>query len=207
MTEPKKEWIKRQAEKGRKTLETDIQLKLVLDGAATCKFETDIPFFGHMLDHLCRHSGMDLSGYLKGDMEIDCHHSVEDAGILLGSLLAESLGDKRGIARYGHCTLPMDDVLVTVAIDLGGRYHFKYSGPDSINEGKFGVYDAELTLEFLQKFALNARMNLHVLVHCGENRHHLHEALFKALGRAIRMAAERDEVLDAGIPSTKGVLE
>ncbi|MBI3395468.1 MAG: imidazoleglycerol-phosphate dehydratase, partial [Spirochaetia bacterium] len=119
----------------------------------------------------------------------------------------DALGDKKGIRRYGHFTLTMDEVLTTVAVDLGGRYNFTYKGPDAIKQGKFGIYDAELSLEFLQKFAMNAKMNLHVLIHHGDNRHHLHESVFKALGRALRMAIELDPRAGNSIPSTKGVLE
>ncbi len=169
------------------------------------RLDTEIPFFEHMLSHLSKHGMIDIDLWLRGDIEIDCHHSVEDTAILMGSMLHKSLGDKAGIFRYGHFTLPMDEVLTTVAVDLGGRFFFQYTGP-KLN-GKFGVYDAELTLEFLQKFALNAKMNLHVLIHYGENRHHIHESIFKALGKALRMAIARDEKSDGIIPSTKGLLE
>ena len=121
----------------------------------------------------------------------------------MGNMIHRLLGDKKGISRYGHFTMTMDEVLTTVAVDLGGRFYFKYTGPEL--KGKFGIYDAELTLEFLQKFALNAKMNLHVLVHYGENRHHIHESIFKGLGRALRMAVTKDGT--DSLPSTKGVLE
>ena len=120
-------------------------------------------------------------------------------------MIHKQLGDKKGIFRYGHFTLTMDEVLTTVAVDMGGRYFFKYTGP--VLDGKFGIYDAELTLEFLQKLALNAKMNLHVIVHNGENRHHIHESIFKALGKAMRMAISIDPSLANEIPSTKGILE
>lgn len=177
-----------------------------LDGAGKGVFDTQIPFFDHMLDHVSRHGLVDINLHLRGDLGIDCHHSVEDTAIVFGGLVAQALGDKKGIRRYGHFTLTMDEVLVTVAVDLGGRFNFTYRGPSLAEHGKFGIYDAELTVEFLQKFAMHAKMNLHVLVHYGENRHHIHEAIFKAFGRALRMAVEPD-VRQTGVPSTKGMLE
>lgn len=195
------------AKHARKTAETEISMELGLDGNGKAHLETGLPFFEHMLDHICRQGLFDLELTLRGDLGIDAHHSVEDAGIVLGNLLHEALGDKRGIVRYGSATLPMDEVLTTVAVDLGGRYHFKYTGPERIRTGRFGLYDGELTLEFLEKFAMNARMNLHVLVHYGENVHHIHESIFKALGRALRMAVAYDAARGEGIASTKGLLE
>ncbi|MEI7013302.1 imidazoleglycerol-phosphate dehydratase [Leptospira hartskeerlii] len=189
----------------RKTSETDIKLSLNIRGTGNYKFDTQIPFFEHMLSHVSKHGLLDIDLWLRGDIEIDCHHSVEDTAILLGATLHKQLGDKAGIRRYGHYTLPMDEVLTTVAVDLGGRYYYKYTGPELV--GKFGIYDAELSLEFLQKFALNAKMNLHVHVHYGENRHHIHESIFKAFGKALRMAIEIDPAAGGAIPSTKGVLE
>ncbi|HMU84173.1 MAG TPA: imidazoleglycerol-phosphate dehydratase HisB [Leptospiraceae bacterium] len=194
------------AEAARKTSETEIQMKINLDGTGVQKFDMEIPFFEHMLTHISKHGCIDFDLKLRGDIGIDCHHSVEDTAIVLGGLIHQALGDKRGIKRYGHSIVTMDEVLTTVAIDLGGRYHFQYTGPETIKEGKFGIYDAELSNEFLSKLAMNARMNLHVIVHYGENRHHIHESVFKALGRALRMAAELDDRA-TGIPSTKGMLE
>ena len=198
---------KRTASLSRKTAETDISMELNLDGTGKADLSAGIPFFEHMLDHVCRHGLLDMQLQLQGDLEIDCHHSVEDAAIVFGRLLREALGDKAGIFRYGHFTLPMDEVLVGVAVDLGGRYHFSSRGSDVINEGKFGIYDAELTLEFLRKLAMNAAMNLHVVLHTGENRHHIHEGIFKALGRALRMAVQIDPGRSGQIASTKGLLE
>lgn len=197
----------RRAEGARKTSETDIRLAIGLDGNGKTNFDTEIPFFEHMLSHIAKHGLIDIDLHLRGDLEIDGHHSVEDTAILFGKLLHDSLGDKKGIRRYGHFTLTMDETLTTVAVDLGGRFNFTYKGPDAINVGKFGVYDAELSLEFLQKFAMNAKMNLHVLIHYGQNRHHLHESVFKALGRALRMAVEVDPRAGDAVPSTKGMLE
>ena len=197
----------RKVRRSRKTSETQIELEMDLDGSGAAKFDTEIPFFEHMLSHISRHGHIDLDLKLRGDIGIDCHHSVEDTAILFGTLIHEALGDKAGINRYGHFTLTMDEVLTTVAVDLGGRYNFTYRGSDTINQGKFGIYDAELSLEFLQKFAMNAKMNLHVLVHYGENRHHIHESIFKALGRSLRMAVDFDPRAGTSIPSTKGMLE
>lgn len=189
----------------RKTSETDIRLDLNLRGSGVYTFDTEIPFFEHMLSHIAKHGLIDMDLKLRGDIGIDCHHSVEDTAILLGQMIHNQLGDKKGIFRYGHFTLPMDEVLTTVAVDLGGRFYFKYTGPSL--DGKFGIYDAELTLEFLQKLALNAKMNLHVVVHYGENRHHIHESIFKALGKALRQAIAFDSSAKDQIPSTKGMLE
>jgi imidazoleglycerol-phosphate dehydratase len=191
-------------QESRKTSETDIRLSMNLRGSGQYSFDTEIPFFEHMLSHISKHGLIDLELWLRGDIGIDCHHSVEDTAILMGATLHKLLGNKKGIYRYGHSILPMDEVLTTVALDLGGRYHFQYTGPDLI--GKFGIYDAELSLEFLQKFAMNAKMNLHVIVQYGSNRHHIHESIFKGLGRALRMALEIDP-RNNSIPSTKGVLE
>lgn len=192
-------------QEARKTNETDIKLNMDIRGKGVYQFDTQIPFFEHALSHICKHGLIDLNLWLRGDIEIDCHHSVEDVAILMGSVLHKQLGDKKGIYRYGHFTIPMDEVLTTVSLDLGGRFYFKYTGPTL--QGKFGIYDAELTLEFLQKFALNAKMNLHVFVHYGENRHHIHESIFKALGKALRMAIAIDPAQQDIVPSTKGVLE
>lgn len=189
----------------RKTQETDIRLSLNPRGKGKYSFDTEIPFFEHMLSHIAKHGMIDLDVWLRGDIGIDCHHSVEDTAILMGTTLHKLLGDKSGIRRYGHFTITMDEVLTTVAVDLGGRFFFKYTGPELT--GKFGIYDAELSLEFMQKFALNAKMNLHIIVHYGENRHHIHESIFKGLGKALRMALSLDPDAEGAIPSTKGVLE
>lgn len=208
MTQPLENALRpRRAAYSRRTSETDISMSIDLDGSGVYELHTDLPFFDHMLSHVSKHGLIDINLNLRGDLEIDGHHSVEDTAIVFGTLLREALGDKAGITRYGHFTLTMDEVLTTVAVDLGGRFNFTYKGPESIKDGKFGVYDAELSLEFLQKFAMNAAMNLHVVVHHGDNRHHIHESVFKALGRALRMAAERDVRLGGAIYSTKGVLE
>ncbi len=199
--------MNRQASLNRKTKETEISMTLDLDGRGAAKLDTGIPFFDHMLDHLTKHSHFDLELKLKGDLDIDAHHSVEDAGLVFGSLLHEAVGDRAGMSRYGHFTLPMDEVLVTVAVDLGGRFYFHSENAESMKSGRFGIYDAELSLEFLQKFAMTAKMNLHVVIHYGDNTHHIHEAVFKALGRALRMAVTVDPGMSGVIPSTKGILE
>lgn len=191
-------------EKIRKTNETEIALRLNLDGKGETDFDTGIPFWEHLLHNFCKHSLCDLRLGLRGDLEIDCHHSVEDSAIVLGQALEEGLGDKKGIYRYGHFTLPMDETLVSVALDFGGRPFYKYNGQGL--QGKIGNYDLELTDEFLQKLAMNAKMNLHVTVHYGQNLHHIHEGIFKALGRAMRMAWQIDVSNATAIPSTKGVL-
>ncbi|MCB1146920.1 MAG: imidazoleglycerol-phosphate dehydratase, partial [Leptospiraceae bacterium] len=143
---------------------------------------------------------------LKGDLEIDCHHSVEDTAIVLGAALQKALGEKKGIFRYGTFTLPMDETLTSVTVDLSGRPYFKYTGVDLKSMGKFGIYDSELTLEFLHKLSIHAMMNLHIQVHYGENRHHIHESIFKGLGFALRNAVTVDERRGTEIPSTKGSL-
>jgi imidazoleglycerol-phosphate dehydratase len=189
----------------RKTSETEIKLDLSIRGSGKYSFDTEIPFFEHMLSHISKQGHIDMNLYLRGDIGIDCHHSVEDTAILFGGMIHKQLGDKKGINRYGHFTITMDEVLTTVAVDLSGRFYYKYTGPELT--GKFGIYDGELSSEFLQKLALNAKMNLHVLVHYGENRHHIHESIFKCLGRALRMAIAYDKDSIDTIPSTKGMLE
>ena len=192
----------RTAEKIRKTSETEIAIRLNLDGTGIYKFDTRIPFFEHMLSHLSLQSGMDLDLGVRGDLEIDCHHSVEDAAIVLGQSIQQALGEKRGIRRYGHFTLPMDETLTTAAVDFGGRPYYQYTGPALA--GKIGIYDLELTDEFLQKLSIHTMMNLHVIVHYGKNVHHIHESIFKALGRAMGMAWEITGGPQGKIASTKG---
>lgn len=190
----------------RETKETQIDLDLQVDGTGKLTGEIPIPFFEHMLDHLTRYSLFNLQLSLHGDLQIDCHHSVEDTAIVLGDALCQALTDKAGITRYGSMTLPMDETLVTVALDLSGRPYFHYSGPNLITMGKFGIYDSELTHEFFHKLAIHAKANIHILVHHGQNRHHIHEAIFKAAGFALRQAVSLDERRGTEIPSTKGML-
>ena len=187
----------------RTTGETDIRLSLALGGAGDGSRRSGIGFLDHMLDLFAKHALVDLDVQAQGDLHVDDHHTTEDIGIALGQALDEALGDRAGIRRYGHFTLPMDECLVTAAVDLGGRYAFEYHAP--IAAGKIGTFDSELVEHFWQSLAANARCNLHVVLHHGRNAHHIAEAVFKATARAIRMAAESDPRSDA-VPSTKGVL-
>jgi imidazoleglycerol-phosphate dehydratase len=187
----------------RKTAETNIQLILNVDGVGQADVATGVGFLDHMLTLLAKHASFDLKVRAKGDLEVDQHHTVEDTGICLGQALKQALGDKAGIRRYGHFTLPMDDTLATVAVDLGGRFaiHLRADFPAA----KIGDFDTELVEEFWRAFAANALCNLHVLVHYGRNSHHISEAIFKATARALRMAVEPDPRM-TGVPSTKGSL-
>lgn len=193
----------RTAEIDRKTGETEIHLRLNLDGTGRGTRATGIGFLDHMLDLFARHALIDLDVDAQGDLHVDDHHTAEDAAICLGQALDRALGNRAGIRRYGHFTLPMDEVLVTSAVDLGGRYAFEYHAP--ISAPKIGTFDSELVEHFWQSFAANARCNLHVLLHHGRNAHHIAEGIFKATARAVRMAVESDP-RNPGIPSTKGVL-
>jgi imidazoleglycerol-phosphate dehydratase len=187
----------------RATQETNIDLRLDLDGEGRAKVATGIGFFDHLLTHLAKHTGWDISVRAEGDLHVDGHHTVEDVGLVLGQALLQALGDKSGIRRYGDCTLPMDDTLVTVAVDLSGRPHLVWKA--DLPPGFVGTFDVDLAREFWQAFSSTARCNLHVLLHYGLNRHHQLEAIFKAAARALRQAAEFDPRAH-GIPSTKGVL-
>ncbi|MHB8901617.1 MAG: imidazoleglycerol-phosphate dehydratase HisB [Thermoguttaceae bacterium] len=187
----------------RKTAETDIRLELNLDGTGRGEVDTGVGFFDHMLQLLARHGGLDLAVQASGDLQVDQHHTVEDTGICLGRAVREALGDKAGIRRYGHFTLPMEEVLATTAIDLGGRAWFVFSA--DFPSPKIGEFDSELVYDFWQAFAANALCNLHIQVHYGRNSHHVAEGIFKATARALRMAAESDERM-TGVPSTKGTL-
>ena len=193
----------RVAQTHRRTGETDVRVELELDGTGGGTRGTGIGFLDHMLDLFAAHSRIDLTVAADGDTHVDDHHTAEDVGIAIGRCLDEALGDRSGITRYGHMTLPMDECLVTAAVDLGGRYAFEYHAP--IAAAKIGTFDSELVEHFWQSLAVNARCNLHVLLHHGRNAHHIAEAVFKSTARAFRMAAERDE-RTPGIPSTKGVL-
>ncbi len=195
--------MKRTASIDRKTGETDIKLLIDLDGDGSGRRESGIGFLDHMLDLLAKHSLMDLDLKAVGDLHVDDHHTTEDIGIALGQAVDKALGNRAGIRRYGHFTLPMDECLVTAAVDLGGRYAFEYQA--AIPTAKIGTFDSELVEHFWQSFAANANCNLHVLLHHGRNSHHISECVFKSIARAIRMAAESDPRSDA-VPSTKGVL-
>jgi len=175
-----------------------------LDGTGATDIATPMPFFGHMLDAFGRHSLIDLKIDARGDVPVDGHHTVEDTGICLGQALREALGDRRGIVRYGDSTLPMDEALVRVAVDFGGRAAFVY-GADSLRGRRVGSFDAELAREFFGGFASTALCNLHMQVHYGENAHHILEGLFKAFARALRTALAVDP-REVSVPSTKGTL-
>ncbi|ANF95188.1 imidazoleglycerol-phosphate dehydratase HisB [Paenibacillus bovis] len=193
----------RQAEVSRKTNETNIQLAFQVDGTGQAEIETDVPFLNHMLDLFTKHGHFDLKLKAQGDIEIDDHHTVEDIGICLGQTLREALGDKRGIKRYASVFVPMDEALAQVVIDVSNRPHFEYRA--EYPSSQVGSFQVELVHEFLWKLALEARITLHVIVHYGQNTHHMIEAVFKALGRAIDEATSIDPRV-TGVPSTKGVL-
>jgi imidazoleglycerol-phosphate dehydratase len=193
----------RTASIARQTRETQIELELNLDGSGSSSIQTGVGFFDHMLELLTRHSLIDLTVNAKGDLQVDQHHTVEDVGICFGQAIRQALGDKSGIRRYGHCTLPMEESLVTTAVDLGGRYFLAFQAP--IPSSKIGDFDSELVEDFFQATAANALCNLHVLLHYGRNSHHISEAVFKSFARALRMAIEVDP-RQKGIPSTKGSL-
>ena len=188
----------------RKTAETDIELALALDGSGQADVKTGVGFLDHMLTLLAKHGAMDLRVTARGDLHVDQHHTVEDVGICLGQALRQALGDKAGIRRYGHFTLPMEETLVTVAVDLSGRYALEFNAP--LPSPKIGAFDSELLEDFWQATAAHCLCNLHVLLHYGRNSHHIAEAVFKAAARALRMAVELDPRM-TGVPSTKGTLD
>jgi imidazoleglycerol-phosphate dehydratase len=187
----------------RRTTETRIELTVNLDGNGRADVATGVGFFDHMLTHVARHGLFDLTVKADGDLHIDAHHTVEDVGICLGQALKEALGDKTGIRRYGDCTLPMDDTLVTAAVDLSGRACFVWRA--ELPNVVLGTFSAELAEEFWRAVATTGAFNLHVVLHHGRNTHHILEAVFKACARAVRMAVEPDPRV-SGVPSTKGVL-
>jgi imidazoleglycerol-phosphate dehydratase len=197
------EAVNRSARISRKTNETDITLAFAIDGEGKNRLETEVPFLNHMLDLFAKHGQFDLDVVAKGDIEIDYHHTVEDIGICLGQALREALGDKKGIKRYGNAFVPMDESLAQVVIDLSNRPHLEYRA--AYPSAQVGQFPTELVHEFLWKLALEARMNLHVILHYGQNTHHMIEAIFKALGRALDEATSIDPRVK-GVPSTKGVL-
>jgi imidazoleglycerol-phosphate dehydratase len=187
----------------RRTQETDIELTLDLDGSGNAQIATGVGFFDHMLTLLAKHAACDLAVNAKGDLHVDAHHTVEDVGICFGQALRQALGDKAGIRRYGHFTLPMDETLVTSAVDLGGRFSLVFNA--AFPSAKIGDFDSELVEDFWQATAANALANLHVVLHHGRNSHHISEGIFKATARALRMAVEPDARM-TGVPSTKGTL-
>ena len=194
----------RQAEISRNTLETQIKVRLDLDGTGQSRLATGVPFLDHMLDQVARHGQIDLEIEAKGDLHIDAHHTVEDIGIALGQAMAKALGDKKGVCRYGHAYVPLDEALSRVVIDLSGR-------PGLVFDVKFsraliGSFDVDLCREFFQGFVNHALMTVHIDTLRGDNAHHQAETIFKAFGRALRMAVEADARTANSIPSTKGAL-
>lgn len=187
----------------RRTGETAVTVSLALDGSGDGERETGVGFFDHMLDLLARHGRLDLSVAATGDLETGAHHTVEDVGICLGQALDAALGDRAGIARYGQATVPMDEARATCAIDISGRGLLVFEA--SLPPGAIGNYDHELTEEFLRALAANAKLTLHVVVEAGANVHHVIEAIFKSLARALRAATAVDPT-ETGVPSTKGTL-
>ena len=196
--------MSRTADVTRITSETMIAATLDLDGAGMSRIETGVPFLDHMLTALAKHAMLDLDIQANGDLHIDAHHTTEDVGIVLGQALVQAVGDKRGIRRYGQCSLPMDEALVDTALDLSGRPFIAWDvrfGP-----GKVGLMDTELFEEFFRAFAMNGLMTLHVTQRAGRNAHHVAEACFKSVARALRQAVEPDPRAPGAIPSTKGSL-
>lgn len=195
--------MSRTAKISRRTAETNVELELNLDGSGQSQIATGVGFLDHMLELLARHAAFDLRVNAQGDLHVDQHHTVEDVGICLGQTLRQALGDKAGIRRYGHWTLPMEETLVTTAVDLSGRYFLVFAV--SFPSPKIGEFDSELVEDFWQAVAANALCNLHVVLHHGRNSHHISEAIFKSAARSLRMAVEADPRMP-GIPSTKGTL-
>jgi imidazoleglycerol-phosphate dehydratase len=193
----------RTAEIFRQTKETKVKVSINLDGAGKTSAETGVGFFDHMLDLLGRHSLIDLTVQAEGDLQVDAHHTVEDVGIVLGQALEKAVGDKRGIYRYGWATVPMDETLAHAAVDLSGRaafvYNAKYTG------GSIGNFPVELVEEFFKALAVNAKLNLHINTAYGANNHHIAEAIFKAVAKALRQAVTPDP-RNPDVPSTKGSL-
>lgn len=188
----------------RNTLETQITVKLNLDGSGKANFSTGVPFLDHMLDQIARHGLFDLDIQAKGDLHIDAHHTVEDIGITLGQAMSAAVGDKKGIKRYGHAYVPLDEALSRVVIDFSGRPGLEYSA--DYPRGMIGGFDVDLIHEFFQGFVNHANVSLHIDCLKGNNAHHIAETIFKAFGRAMRMALEADERMQGMMPSTKGSL-
>jgi imidazoleglycerol-phosphate dehydratase len=193
----------RSAEVHRNTLETQVRVKLDLDGGGTAQLATGIGFLDHMLDQIARHGMVDLEIEAKGDLHIDAHHTVEDVGITLGQALAKAIGDKKGVRRYGHAYVPLDEALSRVVVDLSGRPGLVFEVP--FVRAAIGEFDVDLVREFFQGLVNHAAMTVHVDALRGDNAHHQAETVFKAFGRALRMAVEADPRA-TGVPSTKGSL-
>jgi imidazoleglycerol-phosphate dehydratase len=193
--------VTRTAAVQRKTAETDVEIDLDLDGTGSTSIRTGVPFFDHMLDQLGRHGRMDLRIRTDGDLEVDAHHTVEDTGIALGQAVALALGDKAGVERFGDATVPIDEALVRVAVDLSGRPYLVYEAATPVT--LIGTYETSLTKHFFEALVANAKVTLHVQALAGDNSHHIHEAVFKAVAVALRRAVA---VTGSKVPSTKGVL-
>jgi imidazoleglycerol-phosphate dehydratase len=191
----------RTAKTHRKTKETDVALELNLDGVGKYQIDTGVGFLDHMLTHLSKHGKIDLVVKAKGDLNVDSHHTIEDIAICLGESLLEALGDKKGIARYGYSSVPMEDALANVSVDLSDRANFIYNV--QYRTSKIGDFDVECIDEMLRSFANNGKFNLHINVPYGTNSHHIAEAIFKALGQALAAAVK---IVGSDIPSTKGIL-
>ena len=194
----------RTAEIKRKTAETDIRLKLDLDGSGKSVIDSSVGFLDHMLILFAKHGRFDLELVCKGDTQVDDHHSVEDIGICLGEAFAKALGDKAGIRRYGNMLLPMDEALILSALDISGRAHLSYEA--KIRARKVGTFDTELSEEFWEAFVRSAKITLHIRQLAGRNAHHIIEGMFKSVARSLREAVSIDPALCGDIPSTKGVL-
>ena len=194
----------RRASLQRDTAETKIKLSLNLDGEGKTNIQTGIGFFDHMLTHIGKHSLSDLEVVVDGDLEVDCHHSVEDTGIVLGQAIREAVGNKEGINRYGQAIIPMDEALILCAIDLSGRPYVDVDTPFTVE--RVGAFDTEMVEEFFRAVAVNAGMNLHIQVLRGKNNHHIIEGMCKAFAKALLMAVTLNPRIK-GVPSTKGMLE
>jgi len=194
----------RRAQVTRNTKETQIQVSINLDGSGTGTFKTGLPFLEHMLDQVARHGLMDITIEANGDLHIDAHHTVEDIGITLGQAIAKAAGDKRGIRRYGHAYVPLDEALSRVVVDFSGRPGLTYAV--EFPRARISDFDVDLLYEFFQGFVNHAQVTMHVDCLRGKNAHHVAETVFKALGRALRMALEPDARMGDVIPSTKGSL-
>lgn len=203
LTRPGQPEVPRQARIERKTRETEVLLQLNLDGSGTSKVETTIPFFNHMLEAWAKHGLMDLTVDARGDTEVDLHHTVEDVGICLGKAFKEAVGDKHGIVRYGLASVPMDEALVSSAVDISGRPFLVFNVP--LMRTRVANFDLDLLKDFFRAFAFNAEVTVHVNLHYGENLHHISEAVFKAVGRALAEATRLDPRIE-GVLSTKGGL-
>ena len=195
--------MERKATVERNTNETKIRISIDLDGSGKRRIHTGVGFFDHMLDGFARHGLFDLDVECQGDLEIDCHHTIEDIGIVLGEAIGKAVGDKKGISRYGQCLLPMDEALVLCAVDLGGRPYLVFDA--DFTDSKCGDMDTQMAREFFYAVSYSARMNIHLKKIYGQNDHHIMEAMFKAFARSLRSACEKDPRV-TGIPSTKGML-